>query len=307
MGKGVQPSMGTKAGTVELVSGMSVDQGFRAIVSNCTAQMRDNEFGIVARSDAESVHQMRVGTRRLRSALRMFAKWAPLPVVLQGELEWLASELGVARDADVLADITLARIADACPTEAELLPLMQAVSMIARAKRRRAAAAVGSVRYSQMMLGVLVWLQSSRWRESPDNSTRQALAAPIDKRAAKILARLHKKLLESGKRLEDGSPEDRHRVRIAAKKARYATEFFQRLRPAGRVKRYVKHLTALQDAIGSLNDATVADGLLRQVESAHPELADSTAFARGFLSCSTQQEVRKLAKLWEQCSAIHPP
>ena len=96
---------------------------------------------------------------RLRSALGLFAKWAPLRVVLQGELEWLAGEVGAARDADVLADITLARMTGACPTESELLPLKQAASMIARAKRRRAAAAVGSVRYSRMMLGVVAWLE----------------------------------------------------------------------------------------------------------------------------------------------------
>ena len=302
----LQPSTGIKADTVELVAGLTVKQGFRAIVSNCAAQMQDNEFGIVASNDAESVHQMRVGMRRLRSALRLFAKWVTLPLFLQRELEWLSGELGAARDADVLADITLARMADDCPTAAELLPLKQAASVIAKAKRQRAAAAVGSVRYTRMMLGVVAWSQSSRWRESSEDSTRRALAAPLDKRAAKVIAKLHKKLLESGKRLENGSPEDRHRVRIAAKKARYATEFFQRLRPAGRVKRYIKRLTALQDAIGSLNDATVADKLLRQIESAHPELAHSTAFARGFLSCRSSQEVRELAELWKQCSAMSP-
>jgi inorganic triphosphatase YgiF len=302
-----QPSTGVKAGAVELALEMTVDQGFRAIVSNCAAQMQDNESGVVRTNDPESVHQMRVGLRRLRSALGLFAKWAPLPVVLQSELEWLAGQLGAARDADVLADTTLARMADACPTEAELPPLKQAASMIARAKRQHAAGSVASVRYSRMMLGLVAWLHSSRWRESPDDSARQALAEPLDKRAAEILARRHKKLLESGKRLEHGTPEDRHRVRIAAKKARYAAEFFQRLRPARRAKRYIKRLTTLQDAIGSLNDATVADGLLRQVEKSHPGLADSTAFARGFLCCRTNQEVRELAELWEQCSAMKPP
>ena len=92
-----QPSMGVKAGAVELASEMTVDQGFRAVVSNCAAQMQDNESGVVGSNDSESVHQMRVGMRRLRSALGLFAKWAPLPVVLQGELEWLAGELGAAR------------------------------------------------------------------------------------------------------------------------------------------------------------------------------------------------------------------
>ena len=191
--------------------------------------------------------------------------------------------------------------------ETELLPLKQATSMIARAKRRRAAASVESVRYSRLMLGLVAWLQGSRRDDSLDHSARQALAAPLDKRAAQILVQRHTKLLESGKRLKNGSPEERHRVRIAAKKARYATEFFHRLHPAGRVKRYIRRLTALQDALGWLNDAAVADGLLRQLGKSHPELADSADFARGFLRGRTSQDVRELAGLWTQFSAMKPP
>ena len=301
------PLSAVKAGSVELAPETTVEQGLRDVVSNCVAQMQDNESGVMGSTDPESVHQMRIGMRRLRSALRLFAKWMPFPKALQTELDWLAGELGAARDADVLADSTLVRVAEACPMETELLPLKQAASTIARAKRRRAAASVGSVRYSRLMLGLVAWLQGSRWHESLDDSARQALAAPIDKRAAQILAERHKKLLESGKRLKDGSPEERHRVRIAAKKARYATEFFQSLRPAGRVKRYIKRLTALQDALGWLNDAAVADGLLRQLGKSHPELADSADFARGFLCGRTSQDVRKLAGLWTQFSAMKPP
>ena len=303
----LQPLSAVKAGSVELAREMTVEQGFRAIVSNCMAQMQDNESGVMGSTDPESVHQMRVGMRRLRTALRLFAKWMPFPEALQSELDWLAGELGAARDADVLADSTLVRVSEACPMETELLPLKRATSMIARAKRRRAAASVGSVRYSRLMLGLVAWLQGSRRDESLDDSARQALAARIDKRAAKILAQRHKKLLESGKRLEDGSPEERHRVRIAAKKARYATEFFQCLHPAGRVKRYIKCLTALQDALGWLHDAVVADGLLRQIGKSHPELARSADFARGFLHGRTSQDVRELAGPWTQFSAMKPP
>ena len=180
-----QPLSAVRAGSVELASEMTVEQGFRAIVSNCVTQMQDNESGVMGSNDPESVHQMRIGMRRLRSALRLFAKWMPFPEALQSELDWLAGELGAARDADVLADSTLVRVAEACPMETELLPLKQAASTIARAKRRRAAASVGSVRYSRLMLGLVAWLQGSRWHESLDDSARQALAAPLDKRAAK--------------------------------------------------------------------------------------------------------------------------
>lgn len=295
-----------KAGSVALAAGMTVEQGFRAIVSNCVAQMQDNEPGVMGSNDPESVHQMRVGMRRLRTALRLFAKWIPFPKALQGELDWLAGELGAARDADVLAGSTLVRVTEACPTEPELLPLIQAASKIATAKRRRAAASVGSVRYSRLMLGLAAWLKGSRWREFLDDSARQALAAALGKRAAKILAQRHQKLLARGKRLADGSPAERHRVRIAAKQTRYAAEFFQRLHPARRVKHYIKRLSALQDTLGWLNDAAIADGLLRQLGKSHPELADSANFARGFLQGRTVQEVRELCKLWTHVKAMVP-
>ena len=302
-----QPWSSVKAGSVELAKGMTVEQGFRAIVSSCVAQMQDNESGVMGSSDPESVHQMRIGMRRLGSALRIFDRWVPFPAALQSELDWLAGKLGAARNADVLADSTLVRVAEACPTGPELVRLMQAASTIARAKRRRAAASLESVRYSRLMLGLVAWLRGSRWRESLDNSARQVLAAMIGRRAAKILAERHQKLLESGKRLGDDSPEGRHHVRIAAKKTRYATEFFHRLRPAGRVKRYLKRLTALQDALGWLNDAAVADGLLRQLGKSHPERADSASFARGFLVGRTSHDVRELAGPWTQFSAMKSP
>ena len=229
------------------------------------------------------------------------------PEVLRSELDWLAAELGAARDAEVLAGSTLVGAAEACTTEMEWQPLTQVAATIAKATRRRVAASGRSVRYSRLMLGLVAWLQSSRWRESRGNSASQVLAAPLDKVATKILARRHKKLLESGKRLKDGTPEERHRVRIAAKKARYATEFFQELHPGGRVKRHIERLTALQDALGWLNDAAVAHGLLGQIGKDHPELAGSADFARGFLRGHTPQEVRELASLWSKLGATKLP
>ena len=58
---------------------MTVEQGFRAIVTHCLAHMQDSESGVTGRTDPESVHQMRVGMRRLRSALGLFAEWMPFP------------------------------------------------------------------------------------------------------------------------------------------------------------------------------------------------------------------------------------
>ena len=58
-------------------------------------------------------------------------------------------------------------------------------------------------------------------------------------------------------------------MRIAAKKARYATEFFQSSHSAGRVKRYLRRLAALQNALGWLNlETAVGVAKARQVADA---------------------------------------
>jgi CHAD domain-containing protein len=286
---------------------MSVEEGFRVIGSNCLRQMQDNELGVMQGIDPEGIHQMRVGTRRLRSALRLFAPWIPFPPALKQELSWLGGELGAARDADVLADSTLPKVIEACPQETALLPLKQSASTIAGSKRQHAAAAVASVRYSHLMLSLVGWLQALRWHESLDKTALDSLAGPLEKRATHILGRRHEKLIKRGKRLAHGTPEERHQVRIAAKKARYATEFFQSLHPAGRVKRYLRRLAALQDALGWLNDAAVADGLLREVATKHPELASSASFARGYLCAATKQDMPGLGRLWKRFSSMAPP
>jgi hypothetical protein len=72
---------------------------------------------------------------------------------------------------------------------------------------------------------------------------------------------------------------------------------FRSLHLAGCVKRYLTRFAALQDALGWLNDAAVADRLLREFETSHPELAGSASFKRGYLCAATTQDLLGLAKL----------
>jgi triphosphatase len=302
-----QAPSAVKAHAVELHTGMTVEQGVQAIAGNCLAQMQANEPGVIAGNDAESVHQMRVGMRRLRSLLRLFARQMPLPQALQAELDWLTGELGAARDADVLADSTLPKVVQACADEAALASLQQAAAVQAAAKRQLAAAAVAGVRYARLMLDLVSWAHAARWREALGEPGQARLAEPLAERAAKILERRHKRLLQRGAHLLDGTPEQRHRARIAAKKARYATEFFQSLLSQERAKRYVRRLSALQDVLGAMNDAAVADGLLREMVRARPELDGAAGFTRGWLAGRRDTDLRELAPLWKELAGMKAP
>ncbi|HWT36129.1 MAG TPA: inorganic triphosphatase, partial [Paraburkholderia sp.] len=92
-----------KAQPVQLDKGASVEDAFCAIVRSCLNQVHANERGVVSGHDPSSVHQMRVGLRRLRSAFDLFAKVIPAYPGLDDELRWIAAELGAARDWEVLA------------------------------------------------------------------------------------------------------------------------------------------------------------------------------------------------------------
>lgn len=305
-----------KATTLLLSAKLSVEQGLQQIVDNCLTQIRGNQAGVEIGSDPESVHQMRVGLRRLRSALGLFDAVAPCPTALQAELAWLTSALGAARDWEVLAGSTLSTVANANPDQIALAQLQQAAHAQARRNRQSAAQAVASVRYARLLQGLGGWAAGAGWRSMPAPAGPQAWQAPLDRFAARTLARYHAKLRKRGKLLRGkaaptasatATAQVRHRVRIAAKKVRYAAEFFQSLYPARRVHPYVNALTGLQDALGALNDVAVADGLLHQLIDAHPELAYSAGCVRGYLAARTEPDIRKLGKLWRQFASIRLP
>ncbi|MEY8876268.1 MAG: CHAD domain-containing protein, partial [Leptothrix sp. (in: b-proteobacteria)] len=252
-------------------------------------------------------HQMRVGLRRLRCALRLFAPLLPCPDRLRRELAWLTSELGAARDWEVLATGTLAALLGACPDHTGLAELPPAVLAMARQHRQAAAAAVQSARYAELMHLLQDWTGQTRWQASLDKSGMRALQAPLDSWATDLLERSHARLLRRGRQLQQVTAEQRHQVRISAKKIRYATEFFQALYPARHGKAFVTQLAALQDALGWLNDASVAAGLLSRLANEQTRLVAPASFAAGWLAGRSAADLHALRKPWRQFSTMRPP
>ncbi|MBC8746619.1 MULTISPECIES: CYTH and CHAD domain-containing protein [Paraburkholderia] len=284
----------------------SIEDAFCAIARNCLDQVHANERGVVSGHDPSSVHQMRVGLRRLRSALDLFAKVIPASSGFDEELRWIASELGAARDWEVLAGATLER-ASTNGNANEIQPVRQACEQIAVNNRQRAAAAVESVRYTRLALQFALWLDRKGWRDDMSDEQRAAISGPVKPFAAEVLRRRHKKLIKRGKGLADLDDHRRHRARIAAKKVRYATEFFASLCPKRAVRNYVDALTALQDDLGWRNDAVVADQLLKSLLTTSPEAASGASFARGFLASRVAADHQTLKKLWKRFKLLSSP
>jgi triphosphatase len=298
-----------KAIRLDLKPAMSVEQAFQEIAFNTLAHIQDNADGVAERHDVESLHQMRVGMRRLRSALSMYKRLLRLPADLRQELDWLAAELGDARDWDVLAGSTLPAVAKDLPDPAAIHSVQGAARAKAEEHHVAAAAAVGSPRYTRLMLGVSRWVQAAGWQDDEEmmNQSANRLAQPVTKFARATLKRDQRRLRARADGLGEATPEARHRVRIAAKKTRYAAEFFGSLFSPKRVQPYIKSLTGLQDELGFLNDATVADRLLSDLPAAQPELTADVGFVKGFLVARSRNDDSKIIRLWKRFERIGMP
>ena len=256
-----------RARDVPLASDALAADALATLVRSCLHQIAANAAGLLADDDPEWVHQMRVGTRRLRSCLALIGPLAPSPALdfLQAEARWLAGVLGSARDLDVFTRETLpplaARFAPDTATAAGLKRLRGRALAHRRAARAAARHAVGSPRFPGMLLAGGLFCATPRFESGAPASPpvqRDPLDGPAAEFARALLARRHRKLHRRAASLATASPEERHAARIAAKRLRYVAEFFCSLFPRKRFRAYLKALGALQDVLGRLNDTATA-------------------------------------------------
>jgi len=287
---GAAPVGAHKAAPVRLDSKMTLEAAFLAIGINCLEQIEANRPGVLKRN-VESLHQMRVGLRRLRALVNMFDELVQPPAEVRAGLAWLSGELGAARDWDVLAGSTL----DAIGAE-ETAALRQAAQAKADVLHRQLAQTLRAPQYTQVLLQLGAWLHGRGWRVDGVLDETSPLARRAGRGLRPLLRHAEKRLDKRIARLDTSDAEARHRTRIAAKKARYATEFFQDLLPAKRVKPYVGRLSKLQDKLGMLNDYAVADRLLDELKGSNAQVARQAAYARGYLAASTSVRSARLGK-----------
>jgi inorganic triphosphatase YgiF len=286
-----------RAKTLELPADASVGDAMLAVLGNCLQQIQRNEDAVIKGDDAETLHQMRVGVRRLRSALKLFESIAPCPPALQEDIRWLGTELGAARDWDVMLTSTLARVQASPGGKHGLLDLQALALESARAKRREAAQALLSPRYTHLMLTLGSWMLQAA----------PGLKGSAAKFSRQTMQHLHKSLLKRANRMDDNDPAGVHRTRIAAKRGRYALEFFHSFYRAQGARTYLRTLAAAQDELGQHNDLVVADRLLQELVQQHPQAEAAIQFARGYLLSQQATQPADLAAIRTGLHALRLP
>jgi CHAD domain-containing protein len=274
-----------QAAAVTIRRKASMGEALAGILRNCLEQMQANEQGVLA-GEAESLHQMRVGLRRLRAAMAMVRGLVELPEPLAADVEWLAGELGDARNWDVF----IASLLPGLPLPEEHKPAMARVEVAARAEAERHHArvrgAVGSPRYTGLMLGLGAWIVGQGWKQGgqQDGAPADPLARNVAKAAPRLVQHAAARVRKRARQLDLQYPEGLHKVRIAAKKERYAREFFEALSHGKREVRRHDLLTGMQDELGLLNDSVVARALVAQLRERVPQELALLGFIEGVLA-----------------------
>ena len=190
---------------------------------------------------------------------------------LKRELRWLSRELAPARELHVLETRVVAPVKRRHSRAAGVSSLSRDLAEQRAAALARAQEAVRSARFRGLTLDIAAWLEAGLWTRPKDERVRDRGDAPIEDSAAEQLTRRFKKIRKRGRKLTQLDAGRRHKVRIQAKKVRYASEFFAGLFPGKRSsKRRKKFLAALgrvQDCLGDLNDIAVHEDRITAIAS----------------------------------------
>lgn len=289
---------------------MTSAEAFRAICFACLDHLSANRDGFLADEDPEYLHQMRVALRRLGSAFKVFSRLLP-PHVLQpplGDIRWLTQSLGPLRDCDVFTENCLTPLASQLAGHRGLHALQRACARRRERLQRDAARAVRSRRYQRFVLGLSAWLASDAWQTLVDADTARALRQPAERYARAALRRRHARVLQRGRGWSHLSAAKLHRLRVAAKKLRYAAGFFAELYASEgggggqRTRRLLGVLEDLQDALGGMNDCAVADRLIRELRAAAPSgamLDDAVELLTSWNAAALARHRERLRAAWK--------
>lgn len=278
---GLNPDGAEWFGQTDVDPSMSVGEVAFAVLRRQFTEMRNHEPGTRLGEDPEELHDMRVPTRRMRAAMKVFqdalperARW------LREELRWVARALGDVRDLDVQIECLQAWKEEANDKSAEFMDRILKITEKRRAEARKNMLEVlESGRYERLESSFAEMLRRGPGaeRELAQSNGRDPAREPITAAAPPLVSRRYRKWRKAAKRLdENSSPEAFHDVRKKGKRLRYTLEFVSEVygKP---VQKLVKPLKALQDDLGDHQDAVVIAGYLRELGTK----TDGTRVPRG--------------------------
>ncbi|ALL64861.1 Adenylate cyclase [Paraburkholderia caribensis MBA4] len=249
---------------------------FAALAAPLVDQALSHNASIHADASPESLHQLRVALRRLRSLW-----WAYGPLLDRQEntrqralYRFLADAAGKTRDWDILLELLASETNETSEPGEDGAP--RAAPVCLREARERALAASRETLLNADIHNVLHGALASTSKElntAPERHALQKFAAKRVRAAEKSL----RKRMDKASRAKRADYDALHDVRKAGKKVRYLIELFGPVLDDVGHDHTLKRLKKLQQCFGELNDVTASIALLRENTGLFADEAEARA------------------------------
>jgi len=268
----------------------------RKVLRMHLARMLHFEAGTRSGEDIEDLHKMRVATRRMRAAWRVF-DGAYRPKVQRRyvrELRTIARVLGEVRDIDVLLEDLDAYVAKLpAPGRQAIEPLRGAWRREREVARKRLIARLDSKQYREFVEDYLDFTESPGAAELQKPLGQPSLVR--DTAGSRILtAYEHVRAYQTIITWADVAT--LHALRIEGKRLRYTMEYFSEVMPVT-ARNLISQITETQDHLGLMNDADVAATTTREWLNLNaPQLPATSREAVGLYLDSREADVERLRR-----------
>ena len=259
---GADRRLWSRTSKLGLTPDMTAGESFRLIILNSLSHLTANDDCAQRNLHIEGVHQCRIALRRLRSAFKIYRPLLRRKHIelIEDDVRWLGKILGAARDLDVLQVELLEPAIEALGEAEQLAPLLASLAVKKAGAYEQVSDALISARYRYLLIDLCALGHADDLGRA--GADAPGLDQPLSELASSALSRAHHKLLKQGNGFETLSKSDRHEVRIALKRLRYALDFFGSIFDGELKKKFSKRLARLQDDLGRMNDVAVAQSML---------------------------------------------
>jgi CHAD domain-containing protein len=265
----------------------------KSVLAESIASLLHHDPLVRTSSDPEGVHQARVATRKLRSHLRTFGplldpEWTE---PLRSELGWLAMGLGAVRDREVLLE-RLRERAKSLPA-ADLRSassLLHVLEVEIETLRKKLLAELNSLRYIDLLERLVAAAHSPATLPEADQPASVVLPP--------LAAGPWRRLRSAVRQLPDPPTDpELHRIRILAKRARYAAEAVAGVAGSAAAA-FGRAAAKLQTVLGEHQDSVTAQAWLRSAR-----ISGRRAFVAGELIAmehiAAEEARAKWPKVWK--------
>ncbi len=252
--------------TISIDKTTALDDLIENVFFNCFKQYLDNYFSLLLLYDAENLHHMRIGLRRLKSFIWLFKKELSRNerIKINKIIKQLIKPTSKVRDYDVVnSDYIL-------PAFYKNQNLKEFKSLLKHSNEERislhksALNDLSSMRYQNLVQQLRNWIENKQWKIDSyayKDLKRKALKKLIGKK----IQRRHRNIMRSKKHVSDYSENELHKLRVNIKELRYVIDIFGFC--IKRKKQELKILKKLQDILGKINDTYVAERVMRDLNS----------------------------------------